>query len=161
MIGLSQVRPEGRPLLWRLLQDYLRELSRWYDISPDSEGNYPYRYFDAYFSEPDRVALLILECDIPVGFALLNSHSCIDEAPDHVLAEFTVLPAYRGRGIATQAVQRILAEYGGRWEIKYSERNTAASRLWNRIARKYNPRRHNLGNGEIVLAFSAKRDGKF
>ena len=161
MIGLSQVRPGDRPLLWRLLQDYLRELSRWYDIFPDSEGNYPYRYFDAYFSEPDRVALLILDGESLVGFALLNAHSCIGEAPDYVLAEFTVLPAYRGRGIATQAVQRILSEYSGRWEIKYSEKNTAASRLWNGIAKKYNPQVHDLGNEEIVMAFSTKRDGKF
>ncbi len=161
MIGLSQVCPEGRPLLWRLLQDYLRELSRWYDISPDSDGNYPYRWFDAYFSEPDRVALLILEGDIPVGFALLNAHSCIGEAPDHAMAEFTVLPAYRGRGIATQAVQCIMAQFPGRWEIKYSVKNTAARRLWNGIAKKYNPQVHDLGHEEIVLAFSTERHSKF
>jgi len=161
MIELRKARPEDRALLWNLLQKYLNELSRWYDISPDSEGIYPYRYFDAYFSEPNRVALLIHEGDIPVGFALLNTHSYIGEAPDHVLAEFTVLPAFRGRGIATAAVQRILAEYGGRWEIKYSERNTAASRLWNRETAPYGPQRHDLGNGEIALAFSTKLQGEF
>ena len=127
MIALMPVRRTDRQLLWNLLQKYLHELSRWYAQALDAEGNYPYRWFDAYFTEPDRVALLILDDDIPVGFALLNAHSYIGEAPDHVLAEFTVFPAYRGRGIASQAVQRILDVYGGRWEIKYSERNTAAS----------------------------------
>ena len=156
MIALIPVRRTDRQLLWNLLQKYLHELSRWYAQAPDAEGNYPYRWFDAYFTEPDRVALLILDDDIPVGFALLNAHSYIGEAPDHVLAEFTVFPAYRGRGIASQAVQRILDVYGGRWEIKYSERNTAASRLWNGIAKKYHPQSHDLGDDETVLAFSTE-----
>ena len=156
MIALMPVRRTDRQLLWNLLQKYLHELSRWYSQALDAEGNYPYRWFDAYFTEPDRVALLILDDDIPVGFALLNAHSYIGEAPDHVLAEFTVFPAYRGRGIASQAVQRILDVFGGRWEIKYSERNTAASRLWNGIAKKYHPQSHDLGDDETVLAFSTE-----
>ena len=55
-----------------------------------------------------------------------------------------------------QAVQRILDVYGGRWEIKYSERNTAASRLWNGIAKKYHPQSHDLGDDETVLTFSTE-----
>ena len=161
MIELRKVRPEDRALLWDLLQRYLRELSRWYGDRPGPNGDYPYRYFDAYFTEPDRLALLIHEGDACVGFALLNAHSYIGEAPDHALAEFTVFPAFRGRGIATAAVQRILAEYSGRWEIKYSEKNTAASRLWNRVTERYRPQRHDLGNGEIALAFNTKRRDKY
>jgi predicted acetyltransferase len=156
MIALMPVRRTDRQLLWNLLQKYLHELSRWYSQALDAEGNYPYRWFDAYFTEPDRVALLILDDAIPVGFALVNAHSYIGEAPDHVLAEFTVFPMYRRRHLATEATEAIFARCPGRWEIKFNEKNAAARVLWTRVTARYAPSVRRISDEETVLCFAVE-----
>ncbi len=98
-----------------------------------------------------------------VGFAMINPYSYIGGCPDHVLAEFTIFPSYRGKHLAHAAADRILAAYPGRWEIKYSERNAAARRLWQRVTAPYHPVVHRLNEEETVLAFAcgpAAREGE-
>lgn len=154
MIRLIEATSESRRLLWDLLQQYLHEMSQYYDLERDGDGNYGYKYFGAYFQEPERKALLIYDDAQLAGFALLNPHSYIGEMPDHVLAEFMILPAHRKRHIGTAAAECILRSFPGKWEIKYSELNTGARQLWNRIAAPYTPAIHDCGEGERVLAFA-------
>jgi predicted acetyltransferase len=71
-----------------------------------------------------------------------------------VLAEFTIFPMYRKKHIGKQAAELILKTYGGSWEIKYNEKNTAAKALWTQITDPYHPVRHSYSENETVLAFS-------
>jgi len=155
MIRITEAGTENRSLLWELLQEYLREMSQYYELELDEKGDYRYRYFDAYFAERERKPLLIYEDRQLVGFVLLNAHSYIGAEPDHVLAEFGILPEFRQRHIGTRAAEHILQRFPGRWEIKYSEKNVNAKKLWNRIAAPYNPAVHGCEDGETVLAFEA------
>ena len=59
MIQLVHASPENRDLLWNIHQKYLYEMTNYYDNEMDDQGNYPYKYFNAYFEEPERKALLI------------------------------------------------------------------------------------------------------
>lgn len=154
MIRLIEAGNQHRELLWNLHQKYLYEMTNYYDNEMDENGNYHYGYFDAYFSQPERKAFLIYSDDALVGFAMVNPHSYIGQSPDHVLAEFTVFPAYRRRRIAAQAAAHILNTFGGSWEIKYNENNTAAKHLWTRVTEGYNPQRHRFSDVETVLSFS-------
>lgn len=154
MIRRMEVSSENRDLLWNLLQQYLDEMAQYYDLERDADGNYPYKYFDAYFTEADRKAFLIRDEQKPAGFALVNPHSYLGGAPDHVLAEFFILPEYRQKHLGTETARHILQDLPGRWEIKYSERNTAAAKFWNRVTAQYNPIRHSMDEDETVLAFS-------
>ncbi len=153
MVKLIEVSPEDRTLLWNLQQKYLYEMTNYYDNEMDGEGNYHYGYFDAYFSEPERKALFIYDDETLIGFALINPYSYIKENPNHVMAEFTVFPAYRRKHLAEEAAGKIFRKYGGRWEIKYNEKNTAAKELWNKVTEKYSPERYRYSDTETVLAF--------
>ncbi|MBR1822418.1 MAG: GNAT family N-acetyltransferase [Clostridia bacterium] len=156
MIKLIDVRPEHRELLWNVHQKYLYEMTNYYDDEMDAAGNYHYGHFDAYFTEPEREALLIYDGRSLVGFAMVNPYSYIHEKPDHVLAEFTVFPMYRKRHIASVAAGMIFSRYPGRWEIKYNERNAPAKRLWTKVTAEYGPRTVRLNETETVLAFSTE-----
>lgn len=151
---LEPVSPAARPLLWNLLQAYLAELSAYAPApEPDPSGVYPYPYFDAYFTAQDRTALLLRVEGSPAGFALVNAVSALGEPIDHAVAEFYVLPAFRGRGWARQAAERLFAARPGRWEIKYHQANHAAQALWTRCAAPYAPTLRALGP-ELILSFT-------
>ena len=156
MIRLEIVRSDQRELLWNIHQKYLYEMTNFYPDEMDAAGNYEYGYFDAYFTDSRRTALLIYDGDALAGFAMLNPYSYFDRCPDHVMAEFTVFPAFRRRHIALDAAREILRRYPGCWEIKYNEQNLPAKTLWNRLAAPYNPEKRALGEGETVLCFSTK-----
>lgn len=72
MIDLRVVKAENRELLWNAHQKYLYEMTNYYDDEMDEDGNYDYGYFDAYFTEPKRKALLIYNDQELVGFAMCS-----------------------------------------------------------------------------------------
>ena len=93
MNRLRAVEPADRQLLRRLLADYLLEL----------DGSVtPYPYFDAYWSEPDRLPFLI-EADREVaGLCLVR----VLDGGWHI-AEFSVRPEKRREGIGRATVDEI------------------------------------------------------
>ena len=157
MLELKPAAQEDCALLFNLNQMYLYEMTNFYDDPMDAEGNYHYGHFEAYFTDPARTALLIYSDGRLAGFAMLHPCSYFGESPDHVMAEFTIFPRFRRRGLAIQAARRILEAYPGRWEIKYNEKNAPARALWNRLAAPYSPAVHRLNDEETVLAFSTRR----
>ena len=154
MIALKRVTPEERDVLWSVMQKYFYEMSALYDLDMDDAGDYPYPWFDAYFSEPERIAYWIMDGGRRAGFALINAHSCVDEPIDHAMAEFTVFPRHRGKGAAREAVRQILAAHPGRWEIKFNVKNEAATTLWSGVARPHAFRVAVLGDGELAYLFT-------
>lgn len=154
MIRLSPVSIEQKPQLWNLLQQYLQEMTGYYTIETDVQGNYRYQYFDAYFSDPQRKACFIRDERAVIGFVLINPYSSIGEKPDFTMAEFYISPMYRRQGLGMEAAAHILKTFHGHWEIKYCNQNTAAKRLWTKAAEPYHPVRHDLDNTETVLSFS-------
>jgi len=155
MVTLRQVRQEDKVLLFNLLQKMLCEMTNYYDNDIDDEGNFEYRYFESYFSgaEPDRLAYLIEADGQVAGFLMVNAHSYIGQSPDHVLAEFFVLPKFRRKHVAWDAVTLLFRQLPGAWEIKYHTRNLPAARLWNQAAQPYGPQLHHYAEHEEVLAF--------
>ena len=154
MIRLRSVLREDRDLLWNINQKYLYEMTNFYDDPMDENGNYHYGHFDEYFTDPKRTAYFIYCDDRLAGFAMLCPYSNIGLDPDHTMAEFTVFPAFRRRHIALDTANLILKRHPGKWEIKYSEKNPAAKKLWNEAAQPYHPEVHRLNDEETVLSFT-------
>jgi predicted acetyltransferase len=153
MIEFVEVQREQKELLWNLLQKFLYEMTNYYDDKLDAVGNYRYRYFDDYFTDPARTAFFLYHDDRLVGFAMIHLFSYIHEHPDHVLAEFTIFPMYRKQHLGSMAAERILQTYRGRWEIKYNEKNSAAKALWTKVTAPYQPVKHRYSPVETVLSF--------
>ncbi len=153
MIKLVDVRPEHKELLWNIHQKYLYEMTKFYPDEMDKAGNYHYGYFDSYFTDPERNALLIYHDSVLIGFAVINPYSYIDADPDYVLAELTIFPAYRKNHFAYDAAECIFRKYKGHWEIKFNENNIAAKNLWNKVTSAYSPTVHCYSDCETVLSF--------
>lgn len=157
MLTMTAVTPDCRDQLWGMLQGYLREMSAFYPGGPDEAGDCPYPWFGSYFTDPERAALFLEAERQRVGFALVNRFSCIGGSPDHAMAEFCVLPEYRGKGLGLGFATAVFRRYPGRWEVKYHLGNRAAVSLWTRAAGPYHPRVTALGE-EQVLSFTVNEE---
>lgn len=154
MIRLVEATNKDRELLWNIHQKYLYEMTQYYDNEMDAAGNYQYGYFDAYFREPARRALLIYSEQNLAGFAMVNPYSYFGDPVDYIMAEFTIFPMFRKKRIGTEAAARILESFKGSWEIKYSEKNAGAKAFWNKVTYDYNPVRRRYSETETVLSFT-------
>lgn len=153
MVELQLVHETQKEILYNVLQKYLYEMTRYYEDEMDDNGNYPYKYFDDYFVEPTRKAMFILFNHKLAGFVLLNNHSYINRATDHVIAEFSVFPIYRKRGIAQKAVELLYSQYPGKWELKFNLCNIPAANFWMKSTEKFKPVVYELEDKEQVVAF--------
>lgn len=153
MIELQVVKESEKEVLYNIFQKYLYEMSMYYDDVMDKNGNYLYKYFDNYFIESTRKALFII-CDGKiVGFMMLNNHSFIGQNPDYVIAEFSIFPIYRKKGIAQEAIANAFSQYPGNWELKFSLKNKPAVNLWYKSTETFKPILHQLEDNEHVLSF--------
>jgi predicted acetyltransferase len=136
---LTVAKPEERPLIDGLFQFYVYDFS---ELEPpgstgfelDEAGRFaPYPYLDRYWSEPDRIPLILRVGGHPAGFALINSHSHRDDGfVQRNMGEFFLARKHRGQGLADRAVREILARYPGHWEIAIAQRNARAMAFWPR-----------------------------
>ena len=154
MITLKKVNNDDKDLLFKLNQAYLKEMTKYYDDKPDENGVYQYGYFDLYFIDSKRVAYFIMHDNDIVGFCMLNPYSYFNNEVDYVLAEFTILPPYRGNHYARETIDLLLTLYHGKWEIKYNIKNLIAKNLWESATKKYTPKRVYLSDEEPVLIFN-------
>jgi predicted acetyltransferase len=92
----------------------------------------PFANLDRYWRIEGFHPLLIRVEERLAGFALINAHSRRSEKIELNMAEFFIAREYRGRGVATEAVRLILAQYPGRWEVAVAEHNVAAKMFWSR-----------------------------
>jgi predicted acetyltransferase len=90
---LRRVDPDERDSLRELLAAYLLEF--------DGQTT-PYRYFDEYWSDPQRLPFFIEVDGKIAGFCLVRRRGL-----DWTLAEFTVIPESRRNGIGRLAVAAI------------------------------------------------------
>lgn len=156
MIRLKKVGKKDKELLFSINQKYLYEMTNFYDDEMDENGNYGYGHFDEYFTDPLREAYFIYSDEILAGFAMICPYTMTGRKPDYTMAEFTIFPSFRRKHLAIDAARLILSEHKGQWEIKYNEKNEKAKKLWNTLARSYEPETIHLNEEETVLAFEVK-----
>ena len=153
MITLHPVKPEEKEILWNYLQKYLYELSGIYGLELDDNGNFPYPYFEPYFSEEKRRAFFFKEDGKIIGFTMINTYSVTETPADHSIAEFSVLPSYRKKKVATRMMDLLLEQYPGQWQIKYSANNHPAKKLWTGIGARFGAKPISYGEHEEVIEF--------
>lgn len=75
-VKITNVSDDKKDILWNYLQKYLYEMTAYYNDDMNPDGNYPYKYFDAYFeNEPGREAFFFIKDREVIGFAMINTHS--------------------------------------------------------------------------------------
>lgn len=130
-VELREVTGETRPVLERLWQLYLHDLSEFRDSHPNEEGLFKTARLDA-FLEPsgDRRAYLLAREGRPVGFVLVGG---LDSGL-HRVDEFFVVRSARRSGVGREAAAAAFARHPGRWAIGFQNENPQAARFWRRLA---------------------------
>lgn len=84
---------------------------------------------------------------------MLNNHSYINQKPDYVIAEFSIFPMYRKKGIEQEAIALAYSQYPGKWELKFSLKNKSAVNFWRKSTETFKPIVYQLEDDEQVLSF--------
>ena len=153
MIKLVEIDENRKDELAKYMQDYLAELSAYYDIQKDKDGNYLYQYLPLYFVEENRHPYFIYADDLLIGFVLINQYSFTDEKIDNVIGEFTIFPKYRNNNLGIKTIEALKQLRKGTWQIKYSKDNIIATNFWNKVKDKYNGVSKPLNENEVVITY--------
>jgi len=137
-VSVTLASGSERQSIERLSQFYIYDFSEMEppgskDLEFGEQGGYsPLPDLDSYWRVEGFRPLLIRVKERLAGFALINTRSRRGGTVEHNMAEFFVARKYRRRGVATEAVRQVLAQYPGHWEVAVAERNVAANAFWPR-----------------------------
>jgi predicted acetyltransferase len=137
-LTVSRATQDEKPLLARLLQLYLYDFSELAEIGDQhgeigEDGTFAYPYFDRYWIDAGRKALLFRYEGRPVGFALISDVSMCGRPTDYGVAEYFVMRKYRRIGIGKEAMHRMLADRRGIWEIAVAHYNAPGLAFWRQV----------------------------
>jgi predicted acetyltransferase len=97
-------------------------------------GLYGYPDLDHYWEEKNRYSYLFLMSDSPIGFALVNQRCLLPENQGaNSISDFFVMKKFRQYGIGRIAVQTVLEEHPGKWEVRVLSKNETAKAFWRSI----------------------------
>jgi predicted acetyltransferase len=133
---IEQVTLRERDVLWRYLQFYIYDMSRFTGAQPD-DGVFPYRHFDAYWREGERRTAWWAKVGGEIaGFALVR----FDSGDDcHEVAEFFIVNRWRRRGIGLSFARQLLTRFPGPWRLHELANNTGAIAFWHRVLGDFAP----------------------
>lgn len=128
-IRLVPAHLDQKPVVANLIQFYLHDMTEFMPFPVGADGRYAYDFLDRFW----RFPYLIMSNDEIAGFALvIDECPLTGRAPCWFMAEFFVLKAYRGRGLARSAVQEALAAHPGQWHIAVPHANRSARAFWSK-----------------------------
>lgn len=137
-ISIDAAGPADQDLLFRLLQLYYFEATRWSGEDVGASGLYacdPAGVRSYLVPEcPDRAYLFRYDGQV-CGFALVEQVD-IDGTTMRELADLFVLPKYRGRGVADAAIRSIVLRSEGAWLIAMFKQDLDAQRYWTSAFRR-------------------------
>jgi predicted acetyltransferase len=125
-VSLQPVTEHERALLGNLLQLYIHDFSSIRSLEVADDGRYPYRYFDAYFTDPRRRAWIIRHGGAAAGFVMVRE---LEDGRQEV-SEFFVVRAHRRSGVGRRAAAAVFEQLPGRWEVRHDLDNDEASVFW-------------------------------
>ncbi|MBO9588345.1 GNAT family N-acetyltransferase [Devosia sp.] len=135
-ITLVSARPDQKPVIANLIQLYLHDMTEFMPFPVGVDGRYAYDFLDRFW----RFPYLIMSDDEIAGFApVIDECPLTGRAPCWFMAEFFVLKAHRGRGLARAAVQQALQAHPGQWHIAVPHANRPAQTFWSEILAPQNP----------------------
>jgi predicted acetyltransferase len=130
-VDLLELTQERHPIVERLWQLFLHDLSEFRDSVPDEHGSFKRRHLEPYLvPDKDRAAYLVYGSTGPIGFALVAGLSGTVRRFD----QFFIVRSRRRAGVGWAAAESTLRRHSGRWEIGFQNENPVAARFWRRLA---------------------------
>ena len=118
----------------KIFDEYLTELAEFDPhIQFDENGKPIYKWFDAYWQEPDRFPFFMIIDGEIAGLSMIRAVGEIG----YEVAEFYVLPAYRKNGNALWFAQEVLQMFEGQIELGTRLENKRAIKFWTKFVQNY------------------------
>ena len=123
------------------IQYYLDELSKFVSIEKNFEGQYDYPYLDHYWREPDRHPFIIYLNNETVGFLLVREDlDPTDGTSITEISELYILPAFRQRSVASNAIKKVLGYFPGNWRAAVLPNNEIGCSFWRQLISALDPK---------------------
>jgi predicted acetyltransferase len=131
-VGLRPLSPSDGPVIDRLWQLYVHDLSEARGSLPNAEGLFKPGHLAMFRAQPDEwPGFLVTYNDAPAGFAFLGLNW---EGSKRTIGEFFVVRAVRRRGVGRLVALDLIRRYPGTWEIAFQAENRGAPEFWRGIA---------------------------
>jgi predicted acetyltransferase len=129
-VTVRKVPIEEKPLLWKLLQEYLSlEPFRGAHHFKDDEGSWKYPYFDLYWEKETRHPFFIYYNNELAGFVMVR-----ELIPKELcsIAELYVFKQFWRKGIGREAMRQLVLLFPyKKWKISYlKEKAAQAGMFW-------------------------------
>jgi len=148
-IDVVPATDDDQTVVRRLLQLYHYDFSEFDGSDVNSHGEYLHRYFDEYWLDSDREALLFRVDGAWAGLALVFT------GDPHDVAEFFVMRKYRRSGVGTYAAARVFERHEGNWTVRQQLSNRPATDFWRRAIPYHFDEAEE--SGEIIQTFTTSR----
>jgi predicted acetyltransferase len=127
--------------LENLYQLYAYDFSEMIELELDASGRFSPKEFGAYFLDDWRHPFLIFARGQLAGFALVHQKSRLSgDLGVADMAEFFVVRRYRRQGVGSSAAHELFRKFAGRWEVRQTPNNQAATAFWRRVIGQFTGR---------------------
>lgn len=137
-VSLTSLQLSETSTLQRLLQLYYFESTNWSKEEIGNDGLYEgctASDLETYVDSEDGKAKLIWADGRLAGFVLMDKVE-LEEMPIWELADFFILPKYRGAWIALEAVRQIFAEFDQPVAASTFKKNESAFRFFKAVEKR-------------------------
>lgn len=100
-------------------------------VAPDSAGP------AAWLNRDDRWPYLILSGKDLAGFVLVQRHSYLKGEDAFSVADFYLLPFFRGGGRAQRVIRELFEVFRGPWQVKWHPGNAAGAAFWQKAVSQF------------------------
>jgi predicted acetyltransferase len=120
-----------RVVLERLWLMFRHDLSEFQGQLPRPDGSYRSERLDSVLAgDPDWAGYLFSTGENPVGIAFVRALT----QPVRVMNTFFIVRPVRRNGLGLRAVQEVIGQHPGPWDVAFQENNATAVRFWRRVA---------------------------
>jgi len=124
----------NRQVYYNLAQAYEAEFSAITEKQPDKTGRFE---LDTPLDE-HHFAYLLLDYNIPLGFANIAHSNTADEGKQFEVCEFYIIPSARKQHLGTKLITKIWQNQPGQWRIKQLDNALHATIFWRRTLESQN-----------------------
>ena len=126
------------PTLRNLLQLYMYDFSEFMGWDVGADGRFDDRGVAPLRNDPLRHPFLIRVGGQLAGLVIVDQQSRLWPAePASDVAEFFILRRYRRLGVGARAATQVFDRFRGRWEVRQTASNTAATAFWRKVIGAY------------------------
>lgn len=129
-VQITRILAEKKELFLNLYNLYLYDLSEFSGEDLLEEGKFDPTNTYLYLERAELHPFFIQYEGKVIGFVLVCSPPYVDEDIDFTVQELFLVKKYRGQGLAAQAVDRVFAQFQGRFKVEQLANNRSAVSFW-------------------------------